>query len=79
MSNAEKDKQSNQTAEEDDDDGPDDWDRRIFSTGCADEHATLNNCFFEKKDWRGCKNEMDAFKQCWKRRGNDQRTDQKDT
>ncbi|KAF2771175.1 hypothetical protein EJ03DRAFT_372917 [Teratosphaeria nubilosa] len=77
MSNTEKDKQSNQAVE--DDDEPDDWDKRIFSTGCADENATLNNCFFEKKDWRACKNEMEAFKQCWKRQSNDQRTDQKDS
>ncbi|KAF1352444.1 hypothetical protein BDV97DRAFT_349478 [Delphinella strobiligena] len=61
-----------------DDDEPDDWDKRIFSTGCADENTKLNDCFYEKKDWRQCKSEMEAFKQCWKRRGNDQRTDQKD-
>ena len=23
-----------------------------------DENAKLNNCFFEKKDWRACKNEV---------------------
>ncbi|OQO01256.1 hypothetical protein B0A48_12809 [Cryoendolithus antarcticus] len=61
-----------------DDDEPDEWDTRIFSTGCAEENTKLNDCFFEKKDWRACKEEMESFKQCWKRQGNDQRTDAKD-
>ncbi|EME88572.1 uncharacterized protein MYCFIDRAFT_125149, partial [Pseudocercospora fijiensis CIRAD86] len=53
-------------------------DKRIFSTGCADENAILNDCFRDKKDWRACKDEMEAFKQCWKRQGNEARTGQKD-
>ncbi|KAK3116298.1 hypothetical protein LTR53_003488 [Teratosphaeriaceae sp. CCFEE 6253] len=73
MSDAEKDQQPSVQVE--DDDEPDEWDKRIFSTGCADENATLNNCFFTKKDWRVCKDEMEAFKQCWKRQGNEQRTE----
>ncbi|TKA74575.1 hypothetical protein B0A55_06308 [Friedmanniomyces simplex] len=77
MSNTEKDSQSSEPVQ--DDDEPDEWDKRIFSTGCADENAGLNNCFFEKKDWRACKDEMEAFKQCWKRRGNEQRTESKET
>ncbi|KAF2488057.1 hypothetical protein BDY17DRAFT_290186 [Neohortaea acidophila] len=64
-------------AEDDDDDAPDEWDKRIFSTGCSEENAKLNDCFREKKDWRACKDEMEAFKQCWKRQGNDDRTDSK--
>ncbi|PNS13800.1 hypothetical protein CAC42_3293 [Sphaceloma murrayae] len=62
----------------DDDDEPDEWDKRIFSTGCSDENKALNDCYFEKKDWRLCKNEMEAFKQCWKRQGNEGRTSSKD-
>ncbi|QIW95721.1 hypothetical protein AMS68_001239 [Peltaster fructicola] len=62
-----------------DDDEPDEWDKRIFSTGCSDENAKLTDCYWEKKDWRLCKQEMETFKQCWKRQGNDQRTDSKDT
>ncbi|KAK4619292.1 Cytochrome oxidase assembly factor 4 [Fulvia fulva] len=62
----------------DEDDEADEWDKRIFSTGCSDENATLNDCFRDKKDWRACKDEMEAFKQCWKRQGNEQRTDSKD-
>ncbi|KAF7188748.1 Cytochrome oxidase assembly factor 4 [Pseudocercospora fuligena] len=86
MSNSEKDQAA--AAQAEDDDEPDEWDKRIFSTGCADENATLNDCFRDKKDWRACKDEiaqttdcgsqMESFKQCWKRQGNDERTDQKD-
>ncbi|KAK3342712.1 hypothetical protein B0H65DRAFT_227195 [Neurospora tetraspora] len=60
------------------DDEPDEWDKRIFSTGCADENAKLTDCYYEKKDWRLCKNEMERFRQCWKLQGNDKRTDTKD-
>ncbi|GKT49580.1 cytochrome oxidase assembly factor 4 [Colletotrichum spaethianum] len=61
-----------------DDDEPDDWDKRIFSTGCADENTKLTDCYFEKKDWRQCTAEMERFKSCWKQQGNDHRTDMKD-
>ncbi|KAI7503990.1 hypothetical protein KC347_g8449 [Hortaea werneckii] len=57
MSNTEQDKQRSGQVEEDDE--PDDWDKRIFSTGCSDENAKLNDCFFEKKDWRACKDEAE--------------------
>jgi cytochrome c oxidase assembly factor 4 len=40
------------------DDEPDDWDKRIFSTGCADENAKLTDCYYDKKDWRACKQEV---------------------
>ncbi|KAM0277621.1 hypothetical protein ACHAQH_005649 [Verticillium albo-atrum] len=40
-----------------DDDEPDEWDKRIFSTGCADENMKLTDCYFEKKDWRKCTEE----------------------
>ncbi|EMF11533.1 uncharacterized protein SEPMUDRAFT_47302 [Sphaerulina musiva SO2202] len=76
MSNTEK--QQAGRGDVEDDDEPDEWDKRIFSTGCADENTTLNDCFREKKDWRACKDEMEAFKQCWKRAGNENRTAQKD-
>ncbi|GFF29286.1 hypothetical protein Asppvi_007551 [Aspergillus pseudoviridinutans] len=61
-----------------DDDEPDEWDKRIFSTGCAVEQDKMNDCYFTKKDWRLCKDEMEAFRECWKRKGNDQRTQTKD-
>ncbi|KAI2608035.1 CHCH domain-containing protein [Hypoxylon sp. NC1633] len=61
------------------DDEPDEWDKRIFSTGCADENAKLTDCYFEKKDWRACKKEMEIFKACWKKHHNDERTSTKDS
>ncbi len=27
----------------------------------AEENTGLNNCFFEKKDWRACKDEVSSF------------------
>ncbi|KAK4133683.1 Mgm101p-domain-containing protein [Trichocladium antarcticum] len=41
----------------DPDDEPDEWDKRIFSTGCADENAKMTDCYYDKKDWRACKQE----------------------
>ncbi|KAK6615404.1 CHCH domain-containing protein [Botrytis cinerea] len=83
-----------------DDDEPDEWDKRIFSTGCAgksrilnqstiekgeanaespaEENSKMTDCYFEKKDWRLCKAELDTFKKCWKKHQNDQRTSTKD-
>ncbi|KIW08361.1 uncharacterized protein PV09_01277 [Verruconis gallopava] len=60
------------------DDEPDDWDKRIFSTGCAAENMKMTDCYYETKDWRACKKEMEEFRECWKRNGNIQRTSQKD-
>ncbi|KAM0307911.1 hypothetical protein ACHAPM_000644 [Fusarium culmorum] len=76
MSEEESNAQQSANAEEDDE--PDEWDKRIFSTGCADENAKMTDCYFEKKDWRACTAEMEAFKQCWKVHNNDQRTSTKD-
>ncbi|OCT51126.1 hypothetical protein CLCR_09224 [Cladophialophora carrionii] len=112
----------------------DDWDQRIFSTGCAgkleitvrsrlrdvtltngtEEQLRMNDCYYDKKDWRACKAEvgvesptpnalskasprligwssaeqnsghtdfsrqMEAFRQCWKRKGNEERTQSRD-
>ncbi|KAL8944000.1 MAG: hypothetical protein Q9216_000709 [Gyalolechia sp. 2 TL-2023] len=43
---------------EDEDDEMDEWDQRIFSTGCSQEQTKMNDCYFEKKDWRACKQEI---------------------
>ncbi|RAL03523.1 uncharacterized protein BO80DRAFT_442644 [Aspergillus ibericus CBS 121593] len=64
--------------DEEEDDEPDEWDKRIFSTGCAVEQEQMNDCYFAKKDWRSCQGEMEAFRECWKRQGNDERTQTKD-
>ncbi|KAI4112314.1 MAG: hypothetical protein LQ345_006518 [Seirophora villosa] len=37
----------------------DEWDKRIFSTGCS-QQTKLNDCYFDKKDWRACKKEPAA-------------------
>ncbi|EEA24763.1 hypothetical protein EYB25_004132 [Talaromyces marneffei] len=76
MSNNEKSKSEQTTSHEEDE--PDDWDKRIFSTGCAAEQLKMNDCYYDTRDWRSCKKEMEAFRECWKRQGNDERTATKD-
>lgn len=71
-------KKAEEAREIEDDDEPDDWDKRIFSTGCSAEQTKMNDCYFDKKDWRTCRKEMEIFRECWKRQGNDQRTETKD-
>ncbi|KAI8631154.1 hypothetical protein F5Y19DRAFT_473553 [Xylariaceae sp. FL1651] len=44
-----------------------------------DENARLTDCYFERKDWRACKKEMEIFRACWKRHNNDERTSTRDT
>ncbi|KAI2636670.1 hypothetical protein GGS21DRAFT_512591 [Xylaria nigripes] len=78
MSKKENMAQQNSTAAPIDDDEPDEWEKRIFSTGCADENAKLTDCYYEKKDWRACKKEMEIFRACWKKYNNDERTSTKD-
>ncbi|KXN74798.1 hypothetical protein CONCODRAFT_76678, partial [Conidiobolus coronatus NRRL 28638] len=46
------------------DDEEDEFDLRIKRTGCYDNHIKLQDCYFDKKDWRLCKEEMKAFKAC---------------
>jgi cytochrome c oxidase assembly factor 4 len=43
----------------------------------VEENTKLNDCFFETKDWRKCKPEMEAFKKCWAAKGNAQRVAEK--
>ncbi|RDL41804.1 Uncharacterized protein BP5553_01783 [Venustampulla echinocandica] len=79
MSKSESD--SKRAAAAEDDDEPDDWDKRIFSTGCAGdaaENTRMNDCYYDKKDWRLCKDELEKFRQCWKQQQNDKRTEMKD-
>jgi len=64
------------TNHEEADEEPDEWDQRITKTGCSEENLKLTDCYWEKKDWRACKDEMKEFQDCWKRHGNVQRTDQ---
>ncbi|KAL9624385.1 MAG: hypothetical protein Q9160_001347 [Pyrenula sp. 1 TL-2023] len=55
MSNAEAKDKTEQTEE---DDEPDEWDKRIDKTGCAKEQLKMNDCYFDTKDWRACKDEV---------------------
>jgi len=43
----------------------DDWDRRIADTGCAVENEKLMDCHIRTRDWRECKPEMTAFRECF--------------
>ncbi|KAI5300188.1 hypothetical protein KEM56_002665 [Ascosphaera pollenicola] len=60
-----------------------------MDTGCQAEQLKMNDCYFDTKDWRKCTEEGDsavqltfqqvtAFRECWKRNGNNERTDTKD-
>ncbi|KAG4441695.1 hypothetical protein IFR05_002829 [Cadophora sp. M221] len=60
MSKSESD--SKVAAAVEDDDEPDEWDKRIFSTGCAVENTKMTDCYWEKKDWRLCKDEVGGWK-----------------
>ncbi|GAN00979.1 conserved hypothetical protein [Mucor ambiguus] len=48
---------------EEDDDDP--YNARIEKTGCYQENEDLQLCFFDTKDWRKCKKEMQAFRACF--------------
>ncbi|CAL9732258.1 cytochrome oxidase assembly factor 4 [Monosporozyma unispora] len=53
---------------------PEDWDKRIQSTGCYVENMALQLCHAETGDWRQCFKEMEMFRQCWDTKGNNKRT-----
>lgn len=36
----------------------------IKKTGCYPLHEKLQLCYFDKKDWRACSNEMQEFRLC---------------
>ncbi|EPE07204.1 chch domain-containing protein [Ophiostoma piceae UAMH 11346] len=42
------------------------------------ENLALTDCYYEKKDWRACKDEMEKFRACWKANNNDKRTSTQD-
>ncbi|KAI8096522.1 uncharacterized protein BX664DRAFT_324180 [Halteromyces radiatus] len=52
-----------QQQQEDMDDDP--YNARIEKTGCAQENEDLQLCFYDKRDWRLCKEEMQRFRQCF--------------
>ncbi|KAH8598956.1 hypothetical protein B0O99DRAFT_505416, partial [Bisporella sp. PMI_857] len=44
-------------------------DKRLFSTGCGE--YKMNDCYYGKKYWRLCKDELEIFLRCWKTQAND--------
>ncbi|PRT56965.1 Cytochrome oxidase assembly factor 4 [Wickerhamiella sorbophila] len=56
------------------DEDPDEWDVRIINTGCAAENEALQLCHADTGDWRKCLPLMKAFRECWARYNNDERT-----
>jgi cytochrome c oxidase assembly factor 4 len=47
------------------DDEEDPYITRIKKSGCFKEHEALQDCYYEKKDWRSCREEMIAFRACF--------------
>ncbi|KAI8986001.1 hypothetical protein BDB01DRAFT_720944 [Pilobolus umbonatus] len=43
----------------------DPYNTRIEKTGCYQENEALQLCFYDTKDWRQCKKEMQAFRACF--------------
>jgi cytochrome c oxidase assembly factor 4 len=43
----------------------DEYYARIRRTGCFLYHEKMQDCYYEKKDWRQCKEEMKLFRQCF--------------
>ncbi|KAK9449075.1 uncharacterized protein V1518DRAFT_281165 [Limtongia smithiae] len=58
-----------------DDDEPDEWDKRIEKTGCSGENARLTDCYADGRDWRKCTTQMAELRECWARMKNDARTE----
>jgi cytochrome c oxidase assembly factor 4 len=49
----------------DDDDEEDPWITRIKKSGCYDQHVALQDCYYDTKDWRACREEMNLFRVCF--------------
>lgn len=50
-----------------DDQEEDAYDARIQKTGCQEENDNLLICYADKKDWRLCSAEMQAFRNCYQK------------
>ncbi|ORX92993.1 hypothetical protein K493DRAFT_316244 [Basidiobolus meristosporus CBS 931.73] len=52
---------------EEEEEEEDEYELRIKRTGCYEENEALQLCFYDTKDWRKCKDEMEKFRECWKK------------
>lgn len=57
----EKDKAHTKEEEEEEDDPVISMIKR---TGCLEEHYAVVECQYDKKDWRACRSEVKAFREC---------------
>ncbi|KAJ3088862.1 hypothetical protein HK102_007759 [Quaeritorhiza haematococci] len=60
------------TPASDDDDEEDPYVVRLKQSGCYDQHITLQDCYWDKKDWRQCQSEIRAFRECFFKKHPDQ-------
>ena len=59
--------QQQKQQQQDDNEEEDPYITRIKNSGCFPQHEQLQDCYYDKKDWRLCINEMKEFKSCFKR------------
>ncbi|CAM0136718.1 unnamed protein product [Umbelopsis sp. WA50703] len=45
----------------------DPYDNRLQKTGCKEENDNLLVCYADKRDWRLCHAEMQAFRNCYQK------------
>ncbi|QSL64216.1 hypothetical protein MERGE_000371 [Pneumocystis wakefieldiae] len=43
----------------------DPWLKIVKSGKCADEAEEVQQCYFDKRDWRLCSEVLNSFRQCW--------------
>lgn len=47
-----------------DEEEDDEYVKMIKGTGCYEQHIVLHECYFDSKDWRKCRKELEEFKKC---------------
>ncbi|KAJ3017713.1 hypothetical protein HKX48_003405 [Thoreauomyces humboldtii] len=67
---------TSQTLGDDEEEEEDPYITRIKRSGCFPQHEALQDCHFEKKDWRACKAEMTAFRKCYEQQQRKESTSQ---
>jgi len=64
MSHSSADPHSRSKRSDDDEDEDTPAERSLRKAGCLEHHYRVQECMFEKKDWRMCKDEVKAFREC---------------